>query len=80
MAYKYGDCSFCGGKVEEKAVTVDYRWKGELLIIKGVPAGVCQQCGEQYFRGKVAEEMEKLAKEKSKAIEKMNVPVKAFTL
>ena len=80
MVYKYGDCSFCAGKVEEKAVTVDYRWKGKLLIIKGVPAGVCQQCGEQYFRGQVAKEMEKLAMEKSKAIEKMNVPVKVFTL
>ena len=80
MTYKYADCSFCGGKVDEKNITVDYRWKGELLIIKGVPAGVCHQCGEQYFRGNVAEEMERLAKEQTKIIEKIKVPVKAFTL
>lgn len=80
MDYKYADCSFCGGKVEEKKITVDYRWKGELLIIKDVPAGVCRQCGEQYFRGNVAEEMERLAREQTKVIERIKVPVKSFML
>jgi YgiT-type zinc finger domain-containing protein len=75
MAYQYADCSFCGGKVEEKVVTVDYRWAGELIIIKGVPAGVCNQCGEQYLRGEIAEHMEQLAKRKTPIAEEIKVPV-----
>ena len=78
MVYKYADCSFCMGKVEEKTVTVDYRWKENLLIIEGVPTGVCQQCGEQYFRGEVAEEMERLAEKRNKATKKINVPIANF--
>ena len=78
MKYKYADCSFCGGKVEEKKVTVDYRWKNDLTIVEGVPAGVCTQCGEQYFRGKIAEEMERLVKEKGEITQEVTVPMTTF--
>lgn len=39
--------SFLRGEVLEKKVTVDYRWGDELItVIKSVPAGICQICGE----------------------------------
>ena len=47
---KYGDCSFCGGDVEEKKIEYDYRRRSHLPVINDVPAGVCRQCGEKYFK------------------------------
>ena len=42
-------CDFCvRGILEEKHVTVDFRWGGKLMIIEHVPAKVCHECGERY--------------------------------
>lgn len=54
----FGDCSFCGGAVEERRIEYDYRRRGRLLIISDVPAGVCQQCGEKYFQPGVLKRMD----------------------
>ena len=57
MSRVYHKCHFCGGKVSEIKITVDYRWRAELVtIIKNVPAGVCEVCGEEYFKGSVVKE------------------------
>ena len=77
MARMYHKCHFCGGEVVEKKVTVDYRWGDKLLtIIENVPVGVCQACGEQYFKAKVVKEMEKLANSKEKPKAVLEVPLK----
>lgn len=80
MARPYDDCRFCGGEVTEKKVEVDYRWKSQLIVIKNALAGVCNQCGEKYFKAEVAEEMEKLAKESGNAKHTIKVPVQEFHL
>jgi len=56
--HEYGDCSFCGGKVESDKVELVYQYKGRLYIFQNVPAGVCLQCGEKYLTAKVAKEIE----------------------
>jgi YgiT-type zinc finger domain-containing protein len=71
-------CYFCKGRVQEKEVTVDYRWGNTLVVIKGVPAGVCQQCGEKYSDSGVYKGMEKLAKNKSHLLGTMSVDVLEF--
>ena len=38
----FDKCYFCKAKVVQQQVTVDYRWGDVLLVIKGVPAGLCQ--------------------------------------
>lgn len=77
MKKKYDDCSSCGGKVLAQRVKVDYWWKGELIIIENVPAGVCQQCKEEYYDGLVAEKMESLVKSKW-IVKTIPVPVKEY--
>ncbi|RDV80889.1 type II toxin-antitoxin system MqsA family antitoxin [Ammonifex thiophilus] len=77
MRHEYGNCSFCGGPVEERLVSVDYRTKTGLVIIENVPAGVCRQCGEQYYTAEVAKAMEKLASE-ALAKKTVTVPVYEF--
>lgn len=55
----FADCTFCGGEVREMRIDYDYRRKGQLLIMKNVPAGVCTQCGEKYFKPDVLREMDR---------------------
>ena len=54
----YADCSFCGGEVGEKKIDYDYRREGHLVVISNVPAGVCGQCGEKYFKPDILKKMD----------------------
>lgn len=71
-------CYFCKGKVIQQHVTLDYRWGNNLVVIKDVPAGVCQQCGEKYLTSDVYKELESLAKSKSHLMGEMTVEILAF--
>jgi len=53
-------CAICGGKTEHKIVDIPAELKDKFLIIKGVPADVCTQCGEIYYALDVARELEKI--------------------
>ncbi len=71
-------CYFCSrGILEERRVTVDFRWGDRLVIIENVPAKVCNECGERYYTAKVVREMEQIAKEERKERE-LCVPVVAL--
>lgn len=77
MGRIYHQCHFCGGKVSEQKVTIDYRWGEELVtVIKNVPAGVCEVCGEKYFKAEVVKAMEKTARSRRKSKEVLQVPVR----
>jgi len=73
--HPYGDCYYCGGTVKEKKVDIDYRWKGELFILNKVPAGVCVQCGEKYFKAEVVKRMEGTVKKRKNILKTLEVPV-----
>ena len=77
MARKYHSCFFCKGVVKEEKVTIDYRWGEEFLVVlKDVPAGVCEVCGEQYFKSNVVKAMEKAAQNRSKPNKIIQIPVR----
>ena len=77
MARRYPTCHFCAGKVVERKITVDYRWGDDLVaIIRNVPAGVCEVCGEQYFKAEFVKAMEKVARSKKKPRETLKIPVR----
>ncbi len=60
-------CYFCKkGILEDKKVTVDFRWGDQLVVIEEVPAKVCNECGERYYSSKVSRQMEKIAIEGKK--------------
>ena len=71
-------CHFCKGMVMQRHVTIDYRWGEDLMVIRDVPAGVCQQCGEKYLESHVYKELEKLAKNKDHLMGKMTVDILNF--
>jgi len=72
------ECYFCRGKVERHSVDVDFRWGRKLKVIRGVPAGVCRQCGERYFEAAVYKEMEKLGASRKKPEGRLEVDVLQF--
>ena len=55
------NCFMCKGELIEKKVNymVDLE-KTTIIIIKGVPAKVCTQCGEQYFEDETSENIESI--------------------
>lgn len=79
MNHNYADCSFCGGKVKEKRIQVDYRQGEKLMIFENVPVGVCGQCGERYYTAKVAKALERMLAEPGEGTGRtITVPVRPF--
>lgn len=55
------NCFMCKGNLEEKKVNYVVDLENTIIIIiKGVPAKVCTQCGAQYFDDEIAENIEKI--------------------
>jgi len=71
-------CYFCKAKVVQQQTTIDYRWGDTLVVIKDVPAGVCQQCGEKYLESGVYKELERMAKSKSHLMGTMTIDILNF--
>lgn len=47
-------CDLCGGVLKSDSTTLEI-WRGEeLVVIKDVPADVCQNCGEAYLAAQVS--------------------------
>lgn len=60
------DCFMCKGALEEKKVNYIVDLEKTIIIIKGVPAKVCKQCGEQYFEDKTAENIDAIVNQLKK--------------
>jgi YgiT-type zinc finger domain-containing protein len=68
-------CDFCGGTLYPKIVNLEFRVKGELIVIEEVPAEVCNRCGEKYLSAEVDAGVEQLLKSNPKAEKTITVPV-----
>ena len=54
-------CALCQGIMLSGKTNLPYELGDDyLVVIKGVPALICQQCGEQFIEIKVVREVEKL--------------------
>ena len=81
MSRIYHSCYFCGGEVLEGRITADYCWGEQLVaMIRNVPAGVCQVCGEQYFKAAVIKEMERAACSQERPKEVLEVPLRELAI
>lgn len=52
------NCFMCKGELTEKKVNYMIDLESTIIIIKGVPAKVCNKCGEQYFEDETSENIE----------------------
>ena len=57
------NCFMCKGQLIEKKLNYMVDLEDTIIIIKGVPAKVCTQCGEQYFDDKTSENIEKIVEQ-----------------
>jgi len=77
MKRRYNRCHFCGGRVTERLIVIDYRWGDELLaIIEKVPAGVCEVCGERYFKAAIVKAVEHVAHSRTRTQHVARVPIR----
>ncbi len=72
---KANECEYCSGNIQSKKVTVNYSYKGKLVIIKDVPVGVCQECGQRYYAAATLEKLDTMAQNSDAAPERVSVPV-----
>lgn len=54
------NCFMCKGELTKKKVNYMVDLESTIIIIKGVPAKVCSQCGEQYFEDETSENIESI--------------------
>jgi len=71
-------CYFCGGRVKEEEINLDFWWGEKLVIFQNVPAEVCQQCGEKFFSAEVYKEMESMVQKEEKPFARVTVDVINF--
>lgn len=63
MSNPVDQCDLCGGELQLGATTLEL-WRGEqLIVIKDVPADVCQQCQEAYLSAEVSERLDRFLAE-----------------
>ena len=44
------ECLYCKGQLEERTVSRVQEYKGQWYLIENLPALVCTQCGETFYR------------------------------
>lgn len=75
MTKSIGTCFFCGGELVEITVgNYYYRYEGQMIVVKNLPAILCQQCQEKYINADIGRRLNTLIDErKFSGIEKANV-------
>ena len=53
-------CSVCEGTVKLEKITYTQTIGNKVVMVAGVPAMVCGQCGEQYLSPETVDELQKL--------------------
>lgn len=66
-------CFMCKSDLKHKKVNYVVDLEETIIIIKGVPALVCSQCGEQYFDDETSENIEKIVNQLKKLATEITV-------
>lgn len=60
------NCILCKGDLIQGNVNHIVDLDGHIIIIKGVPANICKQCGEYFLENDIALKVEKIVEEAEK--------------
>jgi YgiT-type zinc finger domain-containing protein len=76
-------CNICGdNRYEERFVEYIYKHDDHYLIVRDVPAEICQVCGTRYYDAPVLEEIERrffeIHSQTREPREQIQVPVEAY--
>jgi YgiT-type zinc finger domain-containing protein len=61
-----GKCPLCLGEKVEGRTTVTVDYGDGVVVIRNVPAKVCDQCGSEWIEDKVGERLEDIVRETRK--------------
>ena len=53
-------CGICKAEMEEETVTYTEDIEQSVIVVRHVPAYVCTECGNKWFNGTVASQLEKI--------------------
>jgi YgiT-type zinc finger domain-containing protein len=56
-------CPMCGGEKESGHTTFSVDLGDGLVVVRHVPATVCNQCGEEWIDNKTAQQLETIVEE-----------------
>lgn len=68
-------CFECGGKLKHSVTTLHLQKGGRPIFIENVPVTLCEQCGEEYLSGPVAEKVGELLDKEWQPQVVLSVPV-----
>ena len=68
-------CAVCGGKLRKQETSIDRLVEGHLYLFENVSVHACNQCGEIWIPGSVAERMDQAIQGKLKPKRRIPVPV-----
>ena len=60
------NCILCKSNLFKGIVNQIVDFDGHIIIIKGVPANICKQCGEYYLENDIALKLEKIIEDTKK--------------
>ncbi|MCK4389158.1 MAG: YgiT-type zinc finger protein [Desulfobacterales bacterium] len=61
-------CPECKGIVKEGQTQLSYELEGINIIVKNIPANICEKCRQAFITGHVAEEVNRLVNRLSEDI------------
>ena len=72
-------CDVCGSHgFRNETVSETFRIGDEVFVVEGVPAEVCERCGEATFSAAVAEQVRRLVREPHEAVRILRAEVLDF--
>ena len=60
-------CAICGGTSREGKTTVSVDTGVGVVVVRGVPAHVCGQCGEEWLTARSSAEVERIVQRAKRA-------------
>ena len=60
------NCISCKGNLVKGNVNHVVDFDGHIIIVKGVPANICKQCGEYFLENSIAIKVEKIIEDAKK--------------
>ncbi len=71
-------CEYCKGPIVEKTIDLPRKVGERYVLIKNVPAGVCQGCGTRYYTASVLKTIEASIHGRRKA--EKEIPMAVYSL
>ena len=72
-------CDLCEGELSPGTTSLEIWYHDELIVLRDIPADVCQQCGEAYLSAEVSEKIDRFLEEYPRHRPQRYIPVPEFT-